>query len=207
MITRKLETLGLGALVCAWLVYGSHMLGEVFVHVDYGEPPAGFGKGEDEGGAATEATAEPEADLGTLLAAADPAAGEKVFGKCKSCHTIEAGGPNRVGPNLHNVVGNKVAAHSDFAYSSAMSGLGGTWTYENLDHFLANPKAFAPGTKMTFAGLAKATDRAEVISYLRANTENPPPLPAPVAAAAPAAPTGSADTAPGATPPAGQAGQ
>ena len=126
------------------------------------------------------ATAPPEADLGTLLAAATPAEGEKVFNKCKACHTIEQGGPNKVGPNLWNVVGGPKAHMQGFAYSDALAGLHGqSWSYENLNAFLTNPKSYVPGTKMTFAGLSDAKDRAAVIRYLAANTQSPPPLPEP----------------------------
>lgn len=181
-----LEKFGAAALICAWLIYGANILGNALVSVDehVAQLPAAEKPG---GGAETSAapTEEPEADLGTLLAAADPAAGEKVFGKCKACHGVEAGGANKVGPNLHNIVGRDIASHEGFAYSEVLVGKEGTWTYANLDHFIANPKGYAAGTKMSFAGLSKPKERADVIAYLRANTENPPPLPEPVAQAAP----------------------
>lgn len=181
-----LEKFGAAALICAWLLYGANFLGNTLVSVD--EHVAQLPGAQPQGGGAETAAApaeEPAADLGTLLAAADPAAGEKVFGKCKACHGVEAGGANKVGPNLHNVVGADKAHHADFAYSAALAEMDGTWTYENLDKFLTNPKAYVAGTKMSFAGLSKPGERADVIAYLRANTENPPPLPEPVAQAAP----------------------
>lgn len=136
--------------------------------------------------AAEEASGEAGPDLGTLLAAADPAAGEKVFAKCVSCHTIEQGGATGIGPNLYGVIGAPIGGHAPgFAYSSALASHGGTWTYENLDAWLASPNGFASGTKMSFAGLSKPEDRANVIAYMRANGGGPE-YPAPVAPEAPA---------------------
>jgi cytochrome c len=132
-------------------------------------------------------------DLGTLLAAADPAAGEKIFAKCSSCHTAAQGGANGIGPDLWATVGEPIGkGKAGFAFSSALSGHGGNWTYENLDVWLKSPSAFAPGTKMTFAGLSKPEDRANVIAYLKQQGGGPA-YPAPAApAAAPDAGAGAA---------------
>lgn len=116
-------------------------------------------------------------DAVTLIAAADPAKGEKVAGKCKSCHTFEKGGQNRVGPNLWGVVGGKTAHKDDFNYSDAVKGLNGTWDFANLDKWLTSPKAFAPGNKMTFAGVSKAEDRAALLRWLRDQSDAPIALP------------------------------
>ena len=125
--------------------------------------------------------------IATLLASADVAKGESVFAKCKSCHTIDAGGANGIGPNLHGVVGAGVGqGGGGFAFSDALKGVGGTWTFEQLDAWLKNPKAFAPGTKMTFAGLAKPEDRANLIAYLNTQGSNLPLPAAPAPEAAPA---------------------
>jgi len=111
----------------------------------------------------------PAADTGPsfdeLFAKADPAAGEKVFGKCKSCHKVD--GTNSTGPALNGVVGRPVASEPGFAYSDAIKKLGGNWDPDRLDTWLKSPKADAPGTKMTFAGLPKTEDRANVIAYLK----------------------------------------
>jgi cytochrome c len=124
----------------------------------------------------------------TLLAQADVAKGEKLFGKCVSCHTINAGGPNGIGPNLHGVVGEAIGKGvGGFAFSSALSGHSGNWTFDDLNAWLTSPKAFAPGTKMSFAGLSKPQDRADVIAYLNTQGSN---LPLPKADAALAAAAG-----------------
>ncbi|MBX9897537.1 MAG: cytochrome c family protein [Qipengyuania sp.] len=140
------------------------------------------GAQEVEGGA-------PAYDLGTVLAAADPAAGEKLFAKCTACHTVNAGGANGIGPNLNGVLGKPIGKHAaGFAYSADLAGKGGNWDYANMDAWLKSPKAFAAGTKMSFAGLSKPEDRANIMAFLKANGGGPefPAPKAPDAAAAPA---------------------
>lgn len=123
--------------------------------------------------------------LETLLASADAAKGEATFKKCASCHTINAGGANGIGPNLHATMGKPLAGHAGFAYSDALKGVGGSWDWAKMDAWLKNPKAFAAGTKMSFAGIGDAAERANLLVYLNAQGSN---LPLPAApAAAPAA--------------------
>ena len=105
--------------------------------------------------------------LGALLAEADPAKGEKIFKKCQACHTSEEGGPNKVGPNLHGILNRPKGAHEGFSYSSGMTEKGGNWGYEDLNIFLPKPSDFIKGTKMSFAGIKKAEDRADLIAFLR----------------------------------------
>ena len=137
------------------------------------------------------AAADAPIDWGTVLPVADVKAGEAVFAKCKSCHTIEAGGPNGTGPNLHGVLGRISGTHAGFAYSPAMVEHGktvGAWTFEELSEFVAAPQKHTPGTKMTFVGLKKPEDRINLIAYLNTQGSNLPfPAPKPAAAAAPAA--------------------
>ncbi|MCB2077775.1 MAG: cytochrome c family protein [Novosphingobium sp.] len=131
---------------------------------------------------------EAEVPLATLLAAADPAKGESVFKKCTSCHTINQGGANGIGPNLHGVMGEGVGVGAGgFAFSDALKGVGGTWGFDNMNEWLKSPKAFAPGTKMTFAGLSKPEDRANLMVYLNSQGSNLPLPAAPAEEAAPAA--------------------
>jgi cytochrome c len=126
--------------------------------------------------------------LNTLLASADVAAGEKVFAKCAACHTVNQGGANGIGPNLYGTVGEAIAVgKAGFAFSEALKGKGGEWSFENLDHWLKSPREFAPGTKMTFAGLGNPADRANLIAWLNTQGSN---LPLPAADAAPAAADG-----------------
>jgi len=115
--------------------------------------------------------------IDALLAKADPAAGGKEAKKCAACHSFDKGGRHKVGPNLWDVVGRKIGIAEGYKFSGALAGHGGTWGYEQLDAFLASPKAFAAGTKMSFAGLPDAADRADVIAYLRGLSDNPQPLP------------------------------
>ena len=138
------------------------------------------------GGAAAEAPI----DWGTVLPTADIKAGEAVFAKCKSCHTIEAGGANGTGPNLHGILGKKSGQHAGFAYSPVMieHGTHGVWTFQETSEFLKAPQKHLPGTKMTFVGLKKAEDRINLLAYLNTQGSNLPfPAPNPAAAAAPAA--------------------
>ena len=135
----------------------------------------GGGHGEEHAQAYTievagAAPAEPAADAGpvdvvALVAAADAAAGEKVFGKCKACHKID--GTNATGPHLDGVVNRAKSSVDGFNYSPAAAAMSAeSWTPENLFHFLENPKGYMPGTKMSFAGLPKPDDRANVIAFL-----------------------------------------
>lgn len=123
-----------------------------------------------------------------LMASADASAGESnAQRRCASCHSFEQGGPNKVGPNLYNTVGTTKAHADDYAYSDALASMEGAWGYEELNQFLYDPKGYVPGTKMNFAGLSRASDRADIIAYLREQTSNPPPLPEPEAEPSPEA--------------------
>ena len=157
---------------------------------------------EEEAGAGGPAA--PTHPVEFYLASADPAKGEQVFKKCAACHNADKGGPNALGPNLWGVVG-EVAGQGagGFAFSDALKTKGGIWDWKSLDAWLTSPKAYAPGTKMTFAGLSKPEDRADVIAFLNTHSDAPKPLPA-----APAeAPAAAAGTDAGAKPGANTAGE
>jgi cytochrome c len=118
-----------------------------------------------------------EAEKAALLAAlpapynsADLDNGRRAFARCRSCHTITPGGPNMTGPNLYGVFGSQAGTHEKYNYSNAVKQAGFTWDADKLDHWLQNPRTFLPGNKMSFAGLPDATDRRDVIAFLKVET-------------------------------------
>ena len=111
-----------------------------------------------------------------LLATANLESGQKISKKCVACHGFNAGGPNKVGPNLYNIV-NKDQGKADYAYSKVLASLSGKWTYEELNKFLYKPKLYSKGTKMNYAGLSKTKDRANLIAWLRTKSDSPVTLP------------------------------
>ncbi len=179
-IGRLVEQKIVGALLIAVLagtalVQLSNHLFEVEAHEETAFHIEGVGEQVASAPAVEEETGlEP---VSALLASADAGAGQTIFKRCAACHTVEAGGANKIGPNLWNRVGGAQAGHEGFAYSEAFVGLGGEWTYEELNAFLANPKAYAPGTKMNFTGLNKIGDRANLIAFLREQADNPLAMP------------------------------
>lgn len=153
-----------------------------------GYPIEGAAESGDSGAA-------PEVPIASLLATADPAKGAEVFKKCTACHTVAQGAANGLGPNLYATVGEAIATgKGGFAFSDALKAKGGKWDFDSLNAWLTNPRAFASGTKMTFAGLANAQDRANVIVYLNTMGSNLPLPAAPAAAPAPAGGAAPADT-------------
>ena len=112
-----------------------------------------------------------------LLAKAEVGRGENSAKKCAACHTFNKGGRPLVGPNLWGVVGRPKASEAGFNYSAALKAKGGNWTIDDLNQFITNPKGYVPGTNMTFAGVPRGSERADVIAYLNTLSDNPAPLP------------------------------
>ncbi len=180
----RMNTIFGWVLFCGIVGLGLSSLSAKIFHGDAMERPEQLGyviQGAEEEGA------EQGPSLAALMATAQPSAGEAIFAKCIQCHTIAQGGAAGIGPNLFGVVGKPIGSHAaGFAYSGALAGKGGDWNFENLDAWLKSPRAFADGTKMSFAGLSSGEDRAAVIVYMNSMGSNLP-LPEVVEEAAAAA--------------------
>jgi cytochrome c len=168
----EMNKIAAAILVGGMLTLGIGIVSSAIYHPGRGE------KVEGEGGAA----AAPEAPaaiepISKLLASADASKGEAIAKKCQTCHDITKGGPNKIGPNLWGVIGRPAGTHEGFAYSDGVKAIGKPWTYEMINHFIAGPRNYVPGTKMSFPGLPKVEDRAEVIAWLRQQSDSPLPLP------------------------------
>jgi cytochrome c len=192
----RLNQIAMAVLGALLLIFGTRTLIDIAFEEHEPEKPgmevAGAKHGEKAGEKPLAAAA---SELPALLAKGDAAKGETDAAICKACHAFEKDAPSPIGPNLHNVVGRKIASVEGFNYSPALKAKAGeTWTYEHIDAMVHKPADYAPGTLMAFPGLADAQQRANVILFLRSKTDNPPPLPE-VAAVAPegaAAPAGEA---------------
>ncbi|MBX7528537.1 c-type cytochrome [Qipengyuania vesicularis] len=158
--------------ISGWVLFsgivalGASIASGMYFHADSYDYPEGlepgyFVEGETEGPVASGPS------LAEVLQTADAAAGERVFAKCTACHTIDQGGANGIGPNLYGIMGKAIGGGAaGFAYSSALSEKGGEWSWENMDAWLESPRGFANGTKMSFAGLSKIEDRANVMEFM-----------------------------------------
>jgi cytochrome c len=161
---------GVGSAVFAGLLYHPHQLEEPVYRV---EAAVTEGEAAPEGGAE-----EPAQPIEALLVSASVEGGESAAKKCAACHSFDQGGANKVGPGLWGVVNRPIGSHEGFSYSAALAEKGDkVWDYEQLNQFLLNPKGYAPGTKMSFAGIRKDAERADVIAYLRSLADEPAPLP------------------------------
>jgi cytochrome c len=180
----RFNTIAGWALFSGIVAFGLSSLSSHYFQADKNHPPHKMGY-EIEGVVKSGEGGKTEEPIEALLAKADPAKGEGVSKKCTSCHTFNQGGANGIGPNLYGVVGDHIAeGRGGFAFSDGLKSKGGTWDFASLNQWLHNPKAFAPGTKMTFAGLGNAEDRANLIAWLNTQGSNLPLPAAPAAAAA-----------------------
>jgi len=118
-----------------------------------------------------------ETPLPVLLASADAKKGEQLAKVCAACHSFEKGGVAKVGPPLWGVVGRPIASIAGFSYSDSLKGMGGDWTFEKLDHWIANPKAMASGTKMAYPGEKDPKKDADILAYLQTLSDSPVPFP------------------------------
>lgn len=171
------------ALFSGIVALGLSSLSAHYFLADKSERPEKMGY-EIAGVVSSEGGATAEEGIEARLAKGDPAKGEAAFKKCQSCHTVTQGGANGIGPNLYGTVGEAIAmGKGGFAFSDDLKAKGGKWDFTQLDQWLKNPKAYAAGTKMTFAGLSDPMDRANIILYLNKQGSN---LPLPAVPAAPA---------------------
>ena len=195
----------LGAILGTCLITLSLNIGAGAIFAPEKPAKPGYNIAVKEAGHDTAAAAPAEEPIETLLASASVDRGQTTAKQCQACHTFEKGGPNRVGPNLYGIVGDERGKErGGFNFSAAMKAKGGTWTFEELNKFLTNPRGYIPGTNMTFAGLSRGQQRADVIDYLNTLSDSPQPLPK-AAAKAPAPAAGGAPAKPAEAPKAGAA--
>lgn len=175
MDSYEFNKVAAAVLVGVLLIMFVNLSAESLYHVSDPAKKAYIVEGLEEGGsgATASAGAAVAAPVGPtvaeLMPMADASKGARVFRKCQACHSAKAADGNKTGPNLAGIVGRAIATVDGFKYSNAMAGLGGDWTIDMLDKYFTKPAKAIPGNKMTFAGLRKVTDRANVIAYLQAN--------------------------------------
>ena len=179
MDSFELNKIIAAVLLVALLIIGIGKVSNILFYVEKPKTP-GYAVEVEQisaGSTSSNEIVEKVVDIAALMALGDVASGEKIFKKCAACHSINKGGKHKIGPALYNVVGRKVGAIEDYKYSKALISYDKDWTFEELNGFLIKPAKHIKGTKMAYAGLRKESDRASVIKYLNANSDNPLPLP------------------------------
>ncbi|MBI2707502.1 MAG: cytochrome c family protein [Proteobacteria bacterium] len=179
MDSFEFNKLAAAILIALLTVKGADLISRHLIHPEMLKEPAYKVEGVSITAQAGEASPEKKGPLPIepLLAAASVEKGAEIFKKCTSCHTIDKGGPNRVGPNLYGIVGAEKGKGRDYSFSPAMASKGGAWTFDDLNTYLYSPREFVPGTKMAFVGVKDDKDRAALIAYLRMQSDAPTPLP------------------------------
>jgi cytochrome c len=171
------KILGAVLATCIVLLVTNFGANALFAAKEPEKPGFAIAAKEEGHGGKEAAKAEPSEPIEKLLQTASVEKGQAAAKVCATCHTFEKNGPNRVGPNLYGILGDHVGEGRGFNFSGPMKAKGGTWSYDDLNKFIANPKAFIPGTAMGFAGIQKDSQRADVIAYLRSLADSPVPLP------------------------------
>lgn len=182
--TSQINTIAMGVLSAALFAFGGKTLIDIVGSGHgHGEAKPGYVLPMPKGGGAAGGAAVADAGfkfakIAELLPKASPDAGEDGFKKCAACHTNDKGGTNKVGPNLWNIIGRPVGQVAGFAYSDAVKGKGGAWTWEALAVYLNDPRGTIPGNKMAFAGVTDPNDLADLLVYMRKLGDTPADLPA-----------------------------
>ena len=166
-------------LMVALLVIGLGKIADVAFHVKKPKNPGYVVEGQVQLASSTSEASEvlEKIDIVAVMTQGDVTSGKKIFKKCAACHSINKGGANKIGPALYNVVGRKVGYVTDYKYSKTLASYDKEWTFEELNGFLIKPATYLKGTKMSYAGLRKETDRASIIKYLNQNSDSPKTLP------------------------------
>jgi cytochrome c len=169
----------LGAILgtCLVLLVTSFTAGAIFAPPKLEKPGFEIAAKEEAAGGEKAAAAAPSEPIEKLLQTASVQKGEQSAKKCAACHDFTKGGPNKVGPNLFGIVGDKKGEGRGFNFSAPMKAKGGTWSIDDLNQFINNPKGYVPGTAMGFAGIPKDSERADLIVYLNSLSDSPQPLP------------------------------
>ena len=174
MDSFELNKIVVTILVVVLMVFGIGKISDIVFNIE--KPKIAGYKVEIQEKTLTTSQSAEEVDISALLALGDLGHGANVFKKCAACHSIAEGGANKIGPALWGVIGRKAGSVPNYKYSKAMAAYSKNWSFEEMNGFLIKPKDWIKGTKMSFAGLKNAKDRASVILYMNKNSSNPLPI-------------------------------